>query len=375
MATEQLRLMSNQVKVGAPLPFNVRDELGQLLLARGYVVSSSAQLAELLARGIYVDIEEIKALKEGHAPPEEAKRLTLFDLWGQAVGRLDRLLRSVDTDPGFAARCDEFAVQFGGLVQRDPDIGIYVAVRQDERRLNLYGLTHSLHAAMVCQLLALRMGWAAADTRSLVKAALTMNLSIIELQGRVAALGRLSEAQRLQISAHPEKANERLRAAGVDDAAWLEAVLQHHERPGGDGYPGHLTQISEMASVLRLVDVFLAKITARAERPAVPIHEAAKQMFSESGGSPFAAAIIKEFGIYPPGNFVQLASGEMAVVIRRGATAHTPTVAAITNKDGVPTVNTTVRDTSRPQFAIKALAFDKAMMQRLAPERLYGLAE
>ena len=98
-------------------------------------------------------------------------------------------------------------------------------------------------------------------------------------------------------------------------------------------------------------------------------------MYSESGGSPAAAAIIKEYGIYAPGNFVQLASGEMAVVIRRGATAHTPLASAITDKSGIPMVNTVRRDTAQPAFAIKALLNDTSLVQRVPPERLYGFAQ
>jgi hypothetical protein len=151
--------------------------------------------------------------------------------------------------------------------------------------------------------------------------------------------------------------------------------MQHHERPGGGGYPRDLQQVDELADALRLADVFMAKISARAERPALTIQDAARQMFSESKGSPLAAAIIKEYGIYPPGNFIELASGELAVVIRRGATAHTPVAAAITDSSGRPVVRTTQRDTAQPAYKIKALAASKQMMERLLPERLYGLAE
>lgn len=370
-----LKLVTNQVKLGEPLPFGIRDERGKLLLARGQMVGSELQLEALLSRGIYVDLDEVRALKEGRKYEAERQRLTLFDLWEQIVWRLDRLLRGIGTEPGFPARCDEFASQLMALVTRDPDIAIYLSVRQDERRLSLYGLTHALHTALLCQLMALRIGWAPDRTRTLVKAALTMNLSIIDVQGRFAALGRLGEAQRAQIRAHPEQAVGQLRAAGVDDEAWLEAVLQHHEHPGGGGYPANLMQVGELADALRLADVFMAKISPRVERAALSIQDAARQMFSEAKGSPAAAAIIKEYGIYPPGNFVQLASGELAVVIRRGATAHTPLAAAITDRKGVPVVNTQRRDTSQPAYAIKSLAMDKAMMQRLLPERLYGLVE
>ena len=36
-------------------------------------------------------------------------------------------------------------------------------------------------------------------------------------------------------------------------------------------------------------------------------------------GHPICAALVKEFGVYPPGCFVTLASGETGVVVKRGA--------------------------------------------------------
>jgi HD-GYP domain-containing protein (c-di-GMP phosphodiesterase class II) len=375
LAVELLQLVASQIKLGAPLPFAVRGADGKLLLARGQVIQSEAQLAALMSRGIFVDLEEAKALKEGRSIEPDAKRLTLFDHWEQMLWRLDRLLKSAGQEPGFVQRCDETASHFIALVQRDVDIAIFLSVRQDARRLQHYGLTHSLHCALMCQLMATRMAWPDDRLRMLVKAALTMNLSIIDVQGRNAALGRLSEAQRALITVHPAQAVERLRAAGVDDEAWLQTVLEHHERPGGGGYPSNLTEVSEAATALRLADVFMAKISPRAERVPLTIQDAARQMFAESHGSAAASSIIKEYGIYPPGNFVQLASGELAVVIRRGATAHTPLAAAVTDKAGMPTVNTPRRDTAQPAFAIKGPALSKEVIVRVPPERLYGLAE
>ena len=41
------------------------------------------------------------------------------------------------------------------------------------------------------------------------------------------------------------------------------------------------------------------------------------------------AALIKEFGLYPPGCAVRLKSGEVGMVMRRGETASTPVVAVL----------------------------------------------
>lgn len=370
-----VKLNPGQIHLGVPLPFGVHDEHGKLLLARGQMIGSESQLVALLSRGVFADPGEIEAAKAASGEKAQPQRLTMFDLWEQAIWRLDRLLKGTGEDTDFARRCDEFASQMMGLVERDPDIGIYLSVRQDERRLHLYGLTHSLHCALVCQLMAARIGWPVDRIRTLVKAAMTMNLTIFDLQGRYAVHGRLDEAQMAEIQLHPQQAVDRLRVAGVDDEVWLQTVLEHHERPGGGGYPNNRSEISEPAGILRMADVFMAKISPRSSRPPMPIQEAARQMYSEAKGSSAAAAIIKEYGIYPPGNLVHLASGELAIVIRRGATAHTPLAAAITDKSGSPTITTKRRDTSDPAFAIKALEMDRTLALRVPPERLYGLIE
>ena len=111
----------------------------------------------------------------------------------------------------------------------------------------------------------------------------------------------------------------------------------------------------------------------RAHRPAMLVQDAARELFAEEGGSAFAAALVKEFGLHPPGDVVQLKSGERAVVLRRGATVGTPLVAAITNRSGMPIVQTVRRDTSRSEFAIAGAVRDQRFVLRMPPERLFGL--
>lgn len=370
-----LRLIQSQVKLGEPLPWGVRDEQGQLLLARGQVIANEAQLAALLERGASVDIEEVRAAAS-RAEAEAKRPASLFAQWEQVLWQLDRVLRSVQGGAGFGDRVDELARRVEALTLRDPDIAIYLTVRQDPKRLTIYALAHSVHCAMVALLMARRLGWDAPRTHTLMKAALTMNIAILDLQGRMAAQGVPPTPPQVDmIRVHPAQGVEMLKAAGIDDAAWLEAVAHHHERPDGTGYPAGVRESGELATVLRYIDVFMAKMAPRALRTPLSPQVAARQLFQESGGAPASAAIIKEFGIYPPGEFVQLKSGEMAVVVRRGANASTPLAAGITDRHGMPSVNTVMRDTAKPEFAIAALAADKNLVLRVPPERLFGLPE
>jgi len=366
-----LRLVASHVKVNAPLPFNVRDENGNLLLAAGQMIDSERLLLALLGRGIHADVEEIKALAAGRKVKPQPP--TLFARWQRCFWNLDALARPDMPIEELGAACEELADNLMALVRQEPDVAIYQMLRQEPHHLRMYGLTHSVFAAALCQLLSARLQWPEPLQRSLVLAALTMNLAALDLQARFAVHGRLNEEQRGELREHPNVAAQRLRAAGVVDADWLRAITEHHEHVDGQGYPRGLTEVSEPAQLLRLADVFLAKISRREGRPALDVREAERQAFGEWPGSQMVAALVKEIGLYPPGELVCLANGERAVVTRRGPTMQTPLVAALTDKRGMPSHQAVRRDTALPEFAIKGLEADKTLVAGVPLERVYGL--
>jgi HD-GYP domain-containing protein (c-di-GMP phosphodiesterase class II) len=237
----------------------------------------------------------------------------------------------------------------------------------------MYPLTHAVFACALCDLLAARLGWSEAQRQSVSLAALTMNLPILDLQARYAVYGRLNSEQRDELARHPITAVERLREAGIQDEDWLRAVAEHHERPGGHGYPKGLQDVFEPARLVRLVDVALAKVSRREGRPPMDVRDAARQAYQESPESPLVAALVRECGIYPPGDLVCLASGEQGVVIRRGAHPKTPTVATLTDRRGLPTPQVNRRDTAQREFAIVGIDADRNLVARLPLERVYGL--
>jgi HD-GYP domain-containing protein (c-di-GMP phosphodiesterase class II) len=380
-----LKLVHSLVKLGEPLPWGVRDAEGKLLLAQGHVIDTSDQLSVLIARGAFVNAEEAKAAHKRAAEAEKLRLLqqpqtnqrpvNLFTQWERILWQLERLLKSIE-EPGFSDRADEVLQQLVALVDRDQDVSIYVCVRQDPKRLAIYGLAHSIHCALITLLVGRRVGWDDAKVMSTVKAALTMNLPIVELQGRLAVQGVPPTAsQKELLNAHPLRSVELLRAAGVADELWLQAVAEHHEKPGGTGYPNAVAQPSDCAELLHYVDVFMAKVSPRTARAPLTTQMAARQLFQEHPGG-LAAAIVKEVGIFPPGEFVKLKSGEHAVVVRRTGHANMPLVAGITDRSGMPTIATVMRDTSRPEFAIVSTISEKStVVLRMPPERLYGMPE
>ena len=369
------------VAIGAPLPFRVLDALGRLLLSQGQVVANAAQLESLLARGAWVEYDAVakfrvardltKALPAAAPPPRSN---SLFDRWQQHIWELDALFRKMAKRLPLAQELEAFSHQFIALVDRDVDVALYMAVRQDDRRFALYALTHGLHAATLAILTGRQLGWDAQQVLCITRAALTMNVCMLELQATMAEQGTPPTPRQIeQIRSHPEGSAQMLRDCGVADEDWLNTVLDHHEQPGGGGYPRGLTEVLDRVRVLRAADVFSAKITPRALRSPLTPQQAARDLFQLEAGSGVANALIKSVGVHPPGELVQLQNGEIALVTRRAAKGPAPLVSSIGNRNGQPTVGTVARDTAQPEFAIVGPCMERAKFLRVPPERVYGL--
>jgi HD-GYP domain-containing protein (c-di-GMP phosphodiesterase class II) len=376
-----LRLPRSKVRLGEPLPWNVRDEGARLLLSRGHIVESEEQLDALLTRGAFVDFEEARAV--AHLADLAEKERTnfsalkrpenLFSLWDQSTEELHQLMTKLPEMPPSPAQIADFASRLIALVDQDVDMALYHMVRQESAHLYYYGYNHAIHASVLCLLMARRLQWPQARILSLVHAALTMNMPILQLQGVMAEQDEpMRESQKTQIHAHPELAAQWLSEAGVTDDDWLKAIAQHHEHADGNGYPRGRTNPTDLAVALRVADVFMSKISPRKLRAALPIQEAARQLFREDHGGPLSSAVIKEFGLYPPGEVVKLSSGEIGIVMRRTDSVKCPLVAAITDVQGHPTVHTVQRDTSQAPYTIVGPVADKTLVARMPPERIYG---
>lgn len=371
------------VVVGQPLPFHVHDEFGRRLLAAGQVIVGATQLAMLLERGAWVDSEQAATVRRERQAAATGgsgqlvstyREPTLFDRWEKLVWELDALLRKAAAGMPVATELEALGQQVVAQVERDVDVALFVTIRPSETRFALYALLHSLHAATVAVVLGRQLDWSTEQKQHLVLGALTMNVSILELQAQMAAQqDPPTMRQRQIIRAHPESSAAMLQTAGVVDAEWLAMVREHHERPDGTGYPTGSKTACEQAHALRVADVFTAKISTRAFRPAIPIQQAARQLFQEEQGGAMASGMIKALGLYPPGDLVVLKSGEIAVVARRGPSATTPMVATLTNVQGQPIAATSMRDTAAPEFAITGPAGERKGLSRVLPERVYGL--
>lgn len=367
-----LSSVKNRIVLGEPLQFSVRDASRLLLLARGQVIANESQLEELFQRGALVEIDELaQAVQPGRRPSRAQRLARLPAEWARSAQDL-RLALNAPAEQ-MAGALDSTTDLLLDLIDCAPELALAQVVRQPDSDAH-YGVQHSIHAATACRAAAQYLGWSADEQRRAFQAALTMNVAMIDLQARLASqVSPLTANQRDTINEHPIRGAEMLMQAGVSDELWLDAVRSHHEVSDGSGYPTGRSDVSELAEMLRFADVYTARLSARANRPAMSAQQAGRELHQIADASPLATALIKAFGIFPPGSMVRLASGELGVVVRNGEKAHQPLVSALTNTAGEPRMNPLTRDTSREDYTIIALISAQAMPMRLSEERIASL--
>ncbi|MDE1948411.1 MAG: hypothetical protein KGI35_07330, partial [Burkholderiales bacterium] len=331
MSFTALSVVKDRIRIGFPLPFGVRNADRTLLLARGQTIGTVQQLEALLERGALVDIEELLT------PTELVRRLPREQLparWNACLSRVSQALQSAPHH-GFANAVEDVAAPVVALIERDPDLAIFQMMRKDGNEHTEYGARRSVNSAITAYLVAQRLGWDDLEMAKAFKVALTMNLSMLELQGELARQRTPpTPSQRAALQTHPLRSRSLLEQSGIVDSDWLQAVERHHEHEDGSGYPSGCTEVGDLASLARRADVYTAKLASRAHRDSLAADLAGRQMFMQDPGHPMTAALVKEFGIYPPGCYVRLASGAMGVVVARGPTVTTPVVACLCGPDG-----------------------------------------
>ena len=154
---------------------------------------------------------------------------------------------------------------------------------------------------------------------------------------------------------------------------WLRTVAEHHVTPDGRALPEDSSSVSQLACMIHYSDVYLAKLSPRASRPALASNTAARELYLSAGANnPYTAAIIKEMGIFPPGSFVKLANGDTAIVLRRGESANAPQVQSLISADGWVFPDPHFRNTAKPEFKVVATVPRSNVMLHLDRKRLFG---
>lgn len=151
---------------------------------------------------------------------------------------------------------------------------------------------------------------------------------------------RLSEAERGFITRHVRRGLYMVRAAEAISAPLEEALLGHHERLDGSGYPRGIrgTHLPLTARLAGIVDTYDALLQNRSYSPALAAHDAIR-LVNSMRNRQFDSALVKAFilalGVWPTGSWVQLADGRFGIVRSQAPDEPArPLIALVCDSDG-----------------------------------------
>ena len=255
--------------------------------------------------------------------------------WAALIQRLNPLLLNPLSSADFVSEITSVSRDLIRLIGCDPDVAIFQIVNPTKASFLNYGVEHSIHTAVMMSLIAKHKEWSDIQAVHAVCAALTMNLSMTQLQTDLASQAEPPDQdQKMTIVQHPTRSRDMLIKLGVIQLEWLRAVHEHHEQHNGSGYPQGLRTVSPLSDALRTCDMFCAKLSERASRTKLLPTRAAQEIFRQNSYGYFGATIVRLLGMYPPGCLVRLLSGCTGVVLQRTNDPMRPRVALLTHDNG-----------------------------------------
>ena len=178
----------------------------------------------------------------------------------------------------------------------------------------------AMGSAVLMALAGSRIGFGRPLVDELALAGLLLDIGKISVPVTILAkLKPLTGHERDFVQRHVRRGLYMVRSSSGVSETLEEAVLGHHERLDGSGYPRGLrgSQIPLPARLAGLVDTYDAMLHDRRYAPAMAGHDAIR-LVSGMANKKFDTAIVRSFlralGLFPTGSWVQIADGRLGVV-------------------------------------------------------------
>ena len=370
--------MSKPAEISAPLPGEIRIEAAQLrpgvhvrlplawmdhpFLFNSFVIADEDQAREIAAMNlshVYCDIprcklpplpkpqtppprdvagEEEKARMAALAAKRMAEKLERTRVMGELRGRLDKAqkhygsaakavggaLQSFDVNPKESVKqVTKVSADSSAALLADPDSALVLIA--EKARDDGYA-AHSLSVMTLTLLLGKQARLPEEALCTLGVGALLHDIGKAGIKPAILRNTERNKHEEAVFETHCRVGYERALRAGSLSQPALDAILHHHERSDGCGFPdsleGDATPLA--ARVVAIANRFDNLANPIDHRQALSPSEALSRMWTKERKA-FDAVLLQLFiramGVYPPGSVVQLTDGRIGAVVASAPTS------------------------------------------------------
>lgn len=322
-------ISTRQLKPGMRIDHPVVDRLGQVLVARGATLNDYI-IDSMVKRGIMsVYIQEITDDDDDKPSPAAQKNIDrlrtddrakvyLSDSVRERVATGIQYVYNNTNDPALVRTTANIADTLMSAIQENDAMAIDISTLKTSDE---YTFKHSVDVATISMIVAKKMGMSDNAVHEIGIAGLLHDLGKTQIPLEILNKpARLDDDEFAIMRQHPVFSYRMIQNnPDLSDEIKL-AVLQHHEKINGMGYPMATSgaNITPYAKVLSVADIYDALVTERPYKSAFSQREALEMIMSMTQEldlhvmENFLHSII----LYPVDTIVELSNGEKAKVVK-----------------------------------------------------------
>ncbi len=325
---------TRSLQEGMRIDQSIKDRLDRTLIARGTILDSYmiGSLLKLGIGGIYVSEGREDPLPEAKEPPlppeiqktidkarcEDPSKIKLSESLKQRVSTGMQYLYNNTSDDNFASTSARITNDLNKAINDNAAIAVDInALKTSDE----YTFKHSVDVATMSMIIAKNMGYSQYDIYSIGVAGLLHDIGKskvpLEILNKPA---KLNDEEFKVMKNHTVFGYEIIKEKENFSKAIAFAVLQHHEKMNGRGYPLGVKadKITDFAKILSVVDVYDALVTERPYKKALSQRTAIEMIMSMTEELDIKAmkVFFKTVILYPVDTTVELSNGEKAKVVK-----------------------------------------------------------
>ncbi len=320
-----------QAKNGMCISKDVYNSAGQLLLTEGTVINNKVK--EMLN---FYSVMKITIIdKEIPAEVKSAPPINI-DTYSQ---RIKNSARFQEFKKSFSANVKRFQHDINSFVNKTSDFDLkdfkrepYTELSKNDTTISIFDMlhniedyddstySHSLNVALISNAIGHWLGYSEKDIEELTFAGLLHDIGKLMVPEEILKKpDKLTDEEFQLVKLHPIMGYDLVKNEDIDPRI-KEAILKHHEKCDGTGYPSMLKgdNINEFAKIIAIADVYDAMTSKRVYRDALCPFEVIR-LFENEGYQKYDAKILiiflERIGQAYINNTVQLSDGRQGEII------------------------------------------------------------